>query len=138
MMIMNAIPKKRKVLMTSYAPIKYVAKLAVKKAEKPNPSTVSPTARPLLSGNHLADTATGQPYAIPTPSPPMTPYVGISIDVEPAMEASSQPSPQMIPPVIATLRGPYFSIYLPEKTMATEKTKRNIENGRSTSLADTV
>ncbi len=47
MMMMNAIPKKRNVLITSNAPIRYVAILAVKKAEKPKPSTVRPTARPL-------------------------------------------------------------------------------------------
>jgi hypothetical protein len=44
----------------------------------------------------------------------------------------------MIPPVIAILRGPNFSMYLPEKTMPTEKTNRNMENGKSTSLAETV
>ena len=35
--------------------------LAVRNAEKPNPSRVRPTAVPLLSGNHRAATATGTP-----------------------------------------------------------------------------
>jgi len=64
--------------------------------------------------------------------------VGISIDVELAVDASSQPRPQIIPPVMAILRGPNFSMYLPEKTMPTEKTNRKMENGKRTSLAVTV
>ncbi len=70
---MNAIPKILKVFITPVVPIRYPARLAVMKAENPNPRRVRPTAVPRRSGNQRAATATGTPYAIPTPMPPITP-----------------------------------------------------------------
>jgi len=52
---------------------------AVIKADRPNPITVSPSANPLLSGNHLPTTAMGGLYAKPHPVPAINPKPTIVI-----------------------------------------------------------
>jgi hypothetical protein len=132
------IPKIRKVVMIPYAEMKYPARFAVINAEKPTPNTDIPTASPRRSGNHRAAMATVAPYTIPTPIPPITPNRMESIVMDVTIDASSQPSPVSIHPVIVTSRGPRRSTYVPVRAIVIAKTARNNENGISTSFAVTA
>jgi len=135
---MNTMPNIRKVFMTPVVPIRYPAIFAVMKAENPKPRSVSPTAVPRRSGNQRAATATGTPYAIPTPMPPMIPYTMYSIQTEVTVDASSHPRPVSIPPMMVILRGPMLSMYFPVSVIAMAKNARNTENGIRISFAVTV
>jgi len=75
---------------------------------------------------------------MPTPIPPITPNTRVSIIREVAVEASSQPSPQKIPPIMVTIRGWSSSTYLPVRSIVIAKTAMNTENGISTSLTVTA
>jgi hypothetical protein len=59
----NAMPRYMNVFMGPMAAFAIIVRMrgAMIRADRPNPITVSPTARPFLSGNHFADTAIGHP-----------------------------------------------------------------------------
>src|SRR5512145_194238 len=59
--IRKTIPRVRNVLNIPILAVRVSATFPVTNAAKPNPARVSPTASPLLSGNHLAVVVIGQP-----------------------------------------------------------------------------
>jgi hypothetical protein len=72
-MTKNPAPRNIIALCTSNRMMRSSAIGAVTNGDTPNPASVSPIASPRRPGNQLPATASGTPYANPTPTPPTTP-----------------------------------------------------------------
>ena len=80
----------------------------------PNPATAIPVMSPRRSGNHFTRTVIGTMYPMPSPVPPITPYVRYSHQ-SPCAEklARNTPPPHSRPAVMATTLGPTRFIHMP-------------------------
>src|ERR1017187_6136480 len=96
----------------------------------PYPPTANPTAKPRLSGNHLAITGMGVEYPKPLPNPPITPkqmnrYVRLWVN-----EHRKKPRLTSTPPVRDTQKGPNLSCRRPA-TM-------NVRANTTTAMVNTI
>ena len=69
----NPAPSIKNALVNPTSSTIVLARGAVISGDNPKPTSTKPTAKPFFSGNHLATTVIGTPYAIPTPAPLITP-----------------------------------------------------------------
>src|SRR3984893_8641955 len=74
-MIPYAIPRYAKVGSNPTCRISHPAAGAENNDPAPNPATAMPVMSPRRSGNHFTRTVIGTIYPMPSPVPPMTPYV---------------------------------------------------------------
>ncbi len=79
-------------------------------AAKPTPLTTMPVTRPLRAGgNHLMAGGVVAEYPNPMPMPPTTPKQSTMAMGAVTNEESTRAEPRMIPPAMATKRGPILS-----------------------------